>query len=666
MVVVPASLLGQTPPASSPDGVDVADALLNSPPTDQIMIKFVDATAEAALLGGRSSGYLPEISAAAGMDVSYVRLMSDDVHVIKLAEALPAVEAAEVAAKLTAVPGVKYAEPDLIMQVDERPSRNLFDVNAVPNDPRWNDQWHYRYVAGTSEGINLVPAWDIYKGSASTVVAVIDTGILPHADLAGKTVPGYDFINDTFVANDGNGRDNNPADPGDWILANECYAGSPASNSSWHGTHVAGTIAAATNNGVGVSGVNWNAKILPVRVLGKCGGYTSDIIDGMKWAAGLAVPGVPANANPAKVLNLSLGGSGTCSTTQQSAINAIVAVGTTIVVAAGNENESAALHNPGNCNNVITVASNNRTGDRAYYSNYGSLVEVAAPGGETPGNSANGVLSTLDSGTTTPNNSNTYAYYQGTSMATPHVAGVASLIVGLKPAYTPAEVLSLLQNTARSFPAGSTCNTSICGAGIVDAYEALAQASGLTSKAVLSLYVRVVPPVANPLVNPGFESGPTGWTWFSTHGWDIIVSSLPSGAAPHGGTWAVWLGGDDDEVAYVQQSVKIPDDAPYLAYWHWIDSEDVCGFDVASVRVNSTTVDDYDLCGTSSTGGWVHHVVNLSAYSGQTVTLQIRVETDGSLNSNLLVDDVAFQATAASLLEQVENPVLGMGTAVHR
>ena len=173
----------------------------------------------------------------------------------------------------------------------------------------------------------------------------------------------------------------------DWITAAESssgyFAGCQVHNSSWHGTHTAGTIGAASNNGVGVAGVNWNSKILPVRVLGKCGGYTSDIADGMRWAAGLSVSGVPANANPAKVLNLSLGGYGACDATYQNAVNAIVAAGTTIVVSAGNSNADAVNYRPGNCTGVITVAATNRDGGRAYYSNYGSTVEISAPGGET-------------------------------------------------------------------------------------------------------------------------------------------------------------------------------------------------------------------------------------------------------------------------------------------
>jgi serine protease len=649
IIAMPGRLQGQT--AAMADSGSVS-----SPPTAQLIIQFVDAAAESSLLATRASGELPQLSAAAGMPVTYVRPMSMDSHVVRVAEAMTPEAMKGIVDALAQVSGVALVEPDRILTIDSR-AFTPFVPEVTPNDSRWGDMWHLRYTAGSSEGLNMVPAWDITTGSASTVVAVIDTGILAHNDLAGKTVPGYDFISDTDVSNDGDGRDNNPADPGDWCNGNP---------SSWHGTHVAGTIAAASNNGLGITGVNWHAKILPVRVLGTCGGYTSDIVDGMRWSAGLPVPGVPANANPAKVLNLSLGGSGACSGTQQTAINQIVAAGSTIVVAAGNSNTNVSGFNPANCNNVITVAATNRNGNRASYSNYGSLVEVSAPGGETF-ISSNGVLSTLDTGTTTPNNSHSYAYYQGTSMATPHVAGVASLIVGLRPGYTPAQVQSLLQTTARSFPGGSTCNTSNCGSGIVDAYRALNQLVGGTSKMVLTVLIKLVSITPNPVVNPGFESGPTGWTEFSSHGWDVIVNSgFPPGVSPHSGSWAAWLGGDYDDTSYIQQQMTIPPDTAYLRYWHWIASEDSCGWDYGRVVVNGTNVHSYDLCTSQNTNGWVQKVVNLSAYAGQNVTLRLEVETDGSLNSNLFVDDVAFQASAALAGEALPEGVELGNTAVPR
>lgn len=639
--------------ASSPEITSSPEAR----PTNQLIIKFTNEIAEAQLLSGRSEA-LPELSAAAGVSLAYAHPMSLDAHVLRLPAMTPLKAVEEMAANLSRLDGVLYAEPDRILSLDANAFQTPYIPDLVPNDTRWNDMWHLRYVAGSSEGVNLVPAWDISTGSASTVVAVIDTGILAHNDLAGKILPGYDFIANVQVANDGNGRDPDPTDPGDWITSAEStlpggfFEGCQVRNSSWHGLHVAGTIGAATNNNLGIAGVDWNAKILPIRVLGKCGGFTSDIVDGMVWSAGLPVVGVPNNPNPAKVLNLSLGGVGACSATQQTAINQIVAAGSTIVVAAGNSNQNVSNFNPANCNNVIAVASNNRTGSKASYSNFGSLIKVSAPGGETNPTASNGVLSTLDTGTQGPSNSHTYAYYQGTSMAAPHVAGVASLIVGMRPAFTQAQVLAVLQSTARPFPAGSTCNTSNCGSGIVDAYQALSSLNFVSTNFV---YLPAVmkpappPPPPNPIVNPSFESGPTGWTQFSSHGWQVIINSgFPGGVAPRSGTWAAWLGGDYDDISYVQQQVTVPAGAPYLAYWHWIASQDVCGYDFARVRINGANVHSYNLCSSANTNGWVKKVVNLGAYANQSVTLQVRVETDGSLNSNLFLDDFAFQATAAA------------------
>lgn len=652
LLSLPASLSGQETVENPQFSSEVV-----APPTDQIIISFANETVASQLLAtngddANTDGVLTELAAAVGTPLAYLRPMGADYHVLKLPERLPLREVAAIADQLAQLEGVAEAEPDRILGplTDASPAA----PDLIPNDPLWNQMWHLHYVANTSEGINAASAWDISTGSASTVVAVLDTGILAHNDLAGRTVPGYDFIDDAWTANDGDGRDPNPADPGDWILANACGFSHPAQSSSWHGTHVAGTIGAATNNGLGIAGVNWQAKILPVRVLGRCGGYTSDIIDGMRWAAGLSVSGVPANANPAKVLNLSLGGPGSCSSAQQTAINQIVAAGSVIVVAAGNSNQNVSGFNPANCSNVIAVAATNRTGNRAFYSNYGSLIKISAPGGETSSVAANGVLSTLDSGTTTPNNSHTYTFYQGTSMAAPHVAGVASLIVGLRPTYTPAQVLSLLQSTARPFPAGSSCSTTNCGTGIVDAYRAL---NALTSMPASSLYLPLVnkpaapppPPPPAPIVNPSFEQGTTGWVEYSSNGWPIIINSgYPSAVTPHTGSWLAWLGGDDEEISYVQQQVVVPASAPYLTYWHWIASEDECGYDFGGLLINGVVVDVYTLCQATSTGGWVPRSVNLSTYAGQTIVFQVRVETDYILNSNMFVDDFSFGASPAA------------------
>jgi serine protease len=428
------------PLTSAEGGEAPAEAAAKTIGTDQLIIhykKAAQATMQNQVMQTAS------LSQAAGVALTYVHQLADQSVVVKLPQHLTDAELKPILARIQ-LPEVAVVEPDVRVY----PQR-------TPNDPRYNDQWHYFAPTNGNYGANLPAAWDITTGVASVVVAVLDTGQLNHADLQGRMVAGYDFITDSSTAGDGNGSD-----------------------SSWHGTHVAGTIGAKSNNGVGVAGVNWTSMIQHVRVLGKCGGNISDIADAIRWAAGLSVSGTPLNATPAKVLNLSLGGSGPCGTTIQSAINAAVNAGSVVVVAAGNSSLDASNFQPANCNNVITVAATDRDGDRADYSNFGAMVEIAAPGGETDFfSSSNGVLSTLNTGTTTPA-TDSYVFYQGTSMATPHVAGLVSLMLSVQPALTPAQVLSLLQSSVTPFPAGSSCTTSSCGRGIINAAAAVAAAQG--------------------------------------------------------------------------------------------------------------------------------------------------------------------------------------------
>jgi len=430
--------------------------------TDRIIVKYRDGSTtqmQAASTNSRAlqrQSALDSSGARFNVRMTHLRGTALGANVLRLDHHMTNADAAALARDIAAAdPDVEYAEPDRIL-------RPLF----TPNDTYYASQWHYYE---STAGLNLPAAWDLSTGTG-IVVAVIDTGYRPHADLAANIVPGYDFITDTAVSNDGNGRDADASDPGDAIVAGECGSGYPTQDqsSSWHGTHVAGTIAAVTNNGTGVAGVAFGAKVQPVRVLGKCGGYTSDIADAIIWASGGTVSGVPANATPARVLNLSLGGSGACDTTTQNAINSARSRNAVVVVAAGNSNANAANYSPASCTGIVTVAAVNRSGGRAYYSNYGSVVEVAAPGGDMTSAAANGILSTLNAGTTTPG-ADVYAYYQGTSMATPHVAGVVALMLAKNASLTPDQVITMLQSTARAFPA--TCSQ--CGAGIVDAAAAV-------------------------------------------------------------------------------------------------------------------------------------------------------------------------------------------------
>lgn len=324
---------------------------------------------------------------------------------------------------------------------------------AVPNDSLYSRQWYHFEDAG---GARVQNAHDVSTGEG-TIIAVVDTGYVPHEDLDATRLPGYDMISSSSTAADGNGRDSNAIDEGDG-----CTFGS---SSSWHGSHVAGISSAVTDNGVGIAGVAPDSRHVPVRALGCGGGSLSDIADGVVWAAGLPVAGLPRNPNPADVINLSLGGTGSCASYMQTAINQAVTAGATVVVAAGNSNIDASRAVPANCNNVVTVAATGRDGAKASYSNYGSVVDLAAPGGGNGG----GILSTIDSGNRS-RAGGTYAEYQGTSMATPVVAGVVALMKAANEDLTPAEIEAVLKDTARPFP--GRCNG--CGAGIVDADAAVA------------------------------------------------------------------------------------------------------------------------------------------------------------------------------------------------
>ncbi|MFC5510634.1 S8 family serine peptidase [Massilia jejuensis] len=453
------SLAGANAAGIAPDAQATATSqfILN---TDRLIVKYKDASVGAAkarvatAMTAARQAIADRAGQEFGLRLQALRTTATGAHVFKIDRKASVKDVEALAREMMARDAsIEYAEPDRIMT-----------KKATPTDPMYAQQWHYFEATG---GLRLPAAWDTTTG-VGVRVAVIDTGIRAHADLSGQILAGYDFISDAAIANDGGGRDSDASDPGDWTAANECAAGDPASNSSWHGTHVAGTVAAATNNGVGVSGVAYGAKIVPVRVLGKCGGYTSDIADAIIWSSGGAVAGVPNIAARAQVINMSLGGGGACGTTTQNAINSARSRGTVVIVAAGNENVNASNSNPANCAGVVTVAATNRNGARAPYSNYGAVVDVAAPGGD-----ANGyILSTLNAGTQAPAADN-YAGYQGTSMATPHVAGVAALMLARNSALTPDEIESKLKSTARAFP--GTCTS--CGTGIVDATAAAAAAT---------------------------------------------------------------------------------------------------------------------------------------------------------------------------------------------
>jgi len=356
--------------------------------------------------------------------------------------------------RLRADPQVEYVAPD---------QRRY--PHAVPNDPLFTGQWYLQ--AAQPSSINAVAAWDLETGTTGVVVAVLDTGVLyDHPDLArgdlgGKLLPGYDFVTNAPRANDGSGRDNNPEDPGDWVndadRADSAFSSCEVTGSSWHGTRVAGVIGALTNNSTGVSGISWNSLILPVRVLAKCGGSDSDILVGMRWAAGLPVTGVPTNPTPARILNLSLGGTSPCQPSYRDVIAELTALKVLLVVSAGNE--GTMVSSPANCPGVAAVAAIRHAGSKVGFSNLGPEVALAAPGGNCVNINGGPCLFSLDTtsnaGTTTPGahiftdqaNSNL-----GTSFSAPIVSGIAALMLARNNNLSTGQLLDRLRQGARAFP----------------------------------------------------------------------------------------------------------------------------------------------------------------------------------------------------------------------
>ena len=412
---------------------------------------------------------------------------------ISLSKDLTADQVKEFITSLGAADGIETVETDLRMTV-------LDDtVPETPNDKYFSYQWG---LTSDSYGINATGAWSRSTGKDITV-AVIDSGILSaHPDLENNLLPGYDFISDPWISRDDDGRDADPSDNGDGADADVCSQGSEAQPSSWHGSHVAGIIAASTNNERGVAGIAPNARILPVRALGRCGGTSTDIIDALTWASGGHVNGVPDNDNPAQVINMSLGGEGVCPAFYQKAIDAAVERGSIIVAAAGNEDVDASGVAPAGCQNVITVGATGATGARSFYSNYGSVVDVSAPGGDP--NTDDGIASTVDRSETTPAEP-AYGYMMGTSQAAPHVSGTLALLRAIDPALTTEEATTLLQNTSTPL---SNCDRDSCGTGIINA-----------TAAVDELVSRGTDPGPDPSPSPG-----TNDTWIKRHGPGICRS----------------------------------------------------------------------------------------------------------------------------------------------
>jgi serine protease len=383
-------------------------------------------------------------------------------------------------ARLRADPEVEYAELD----------QRRYIHALTPNDPLYTQQWYLQVGASTPSAVDATDAWPTTTGSSSLVIADIDNGVRPdHPDLMSRLLTGYCFISDSFVANGGSCPGVGATDPGDWITqqdvnsspSGECSGETPGP-SSWHGTRVAGILGAVTNNGVGVAGLTWSAQLLPVRALGKCGGLDSDIISAMLWAAGISVSGAPANANPAKIINMSLGGTGSCPPSYQDAINQITAKGVLIVVSAGNE--GGPVDAPANCQGVVGVAGLRQAGTKVGYSSLGPEVSLAAPAGNcsdafttTESPCVYTLTTTTNLGYQQPDandytgeyycdptltgsyanctlaNSNQYRTYNlGTSFSAPIVSGIGALMVSVNSNLNSCQLISRLKEGAQPFP----------------------------------------------------------------------------------------------------------------------------------------------------------------------------------------------------------------------
>lgn len=371
------------------------------------------------------------------------------------------------AAALAGVPGISAAAPDVRI-------RALATPPVTPTDPRFRQQWDLWDSASTARrggwGVDAPRAWTRTKGSAKVVVAVLDTGITAHPDFAGsRQRPGYDFVSNVGGVHsfDGSGWDATPKDPGDRCAV----TGDP---SSWHGTFVAGEIV-AQHDGRGVAGEAPGVSLEPVRILGGCGGLESDEIAGIAWASGGTVT-TPSgrhlkNRYPADVISLSVASEQPCDAALQRSISAAVARGTTVVAAAGNDDEAVATSAPADCKGVVSVAATTRRGNRAPYSNHGTRaqpVTIAAPGGNEAFPVIGDGWSSTGSFTATGNRAG-MTWAEGTSMAAPRVAAAAALLLSVHPTLTPAEVRSRIRSTATRFGAESTCTVVRCGAGIVNA-----------------------------------------------------------------------------------------------------------------------------------------------------------------------------------------------------
>jgi serine protease len=492
---------------------------LRDSPTHAALAREQASAADGARSHEREQARWQSVQAAMPpLHITGRRAVGESAQLMRFAQPMTAAQAKVMAEQLA-------QRPDVLWAVPNTRERRLQAVGAPPSDPLFggaNGQWWLQPVAG-SDGLpkeqrlrgvaGFQTAWtSVTTGSSNSVIAVLDNGIVDHPDLAGKVINGYDMVSDVAYSNDGDGRDADASDPGDWVDANDRsrdptnYGECAIETSSWHGTAIAGMLVGIANNGIGGASMNWPGKVLAVRVAAKCGADVVDIVDGMRWAAGLQVcrrsdaagqclEFVPSNPNRARVINISFGGDGDCAP-YQGAIDELRNLGVVVVAAAGNEH-AAAPTRPAKCSGVIGVAALNRDGLKTTYSNFGSGLVVSTVGGDDPDGAwgsrvaDSGLLSVGNFGDTAPGAPGYFNYF-GTSFSTPIVAGAVSLMLAVNPALTAAQIEQGLSVSARPHvtsslpgvaacsnanPGRCLCTTGTCGAGILDVAQALAYAA---------------------------------------------------------------------------------------------------------------------------------------------------------------------------------------------
>jgi len=537
--------------------------------TQRVLVKLRSTAAGAPSPAQAAANTIEALASRVNLTLLESRQITAGLHAMHVA-AFPGETIASSLARLRADPTVEYAEPD---------QRRY--PHAVPNDPLYVNQWYEQNVQPAA--IDATTAWDTTTGRSDIVIADLDTGIRSdHPDLGpmpgNRLLPGYDFISDPLIANDGDGRDADAADPGDWITAADAatptFSGCTVANSSWHGTRTAGLLGAITNNSTGIAGITWQPMIMPVRVLGKCGGQDSDILDAMRWAAGLQVAGVPNNPHPVQIINMSLGAASACTAAQQTVIDEVVAKGVLIVVSAGNG--SGPVDSPANCNGVAAVGGLRHAGTKVSFSSLGPEVALSAPAGNcvnTTGACLFTIDTTVNNGTTTPG-TNGYTDQLnpnlGTSFSAPMVSAIAALMTSVNSNLRAPQLIARLKEGAKVFPADPTvpnchvpasssdlqtecnCTTQTCGAG-------MANAPGAVTAALRPITAVMVPATVAPGQNvtlSGTGSAAACGHTITTYAWTNV--SNPTNAiqgantataivvAPTSGSYTVRLTVTDD------------------------------------------------------------------------------------------------------------------------